>query len=88
MDEPTEDLRRAVRELTRELARAAEQAGRMARQVAKDLGGWAGIGPVPPPPPQGPSPVEAIRQLAELRDAGLITDEEFQMKKTELLARI
>jgi hypothetical protein len=32
--------------------------------------------------------VEAIRQLGELRDAGLLSEEEFQAKKTELLGRI
>jgi hypothetical protein len=34
------------------------------------------------------SPIEKIRELAELRDAGAITEEEFQSKKAELLNRI
>jgi len=34
------------------------------------------------------SPLETIRQLAELRDAGAVTEEECQAKKAELLARI
>ncbi len=29
-----------------------------------------------------------LRQLAELRDAGILTDDEFAAKKTELLARM
>ena len=29
-----------------------------------------------------------IKQLSELRDAGILTDEEFQAKKEELLARL
>jgi hypothetical protein len=33
-------------------------------------------------------PVELIRKLATLKEAGVLTDEEFQAKKTELLARI
>lgn len=33
-------------------------------------------------------PIELIRKLASLRDAGVLTDEEFQSKKVELLARI
>lgn len=33
-------------------------------------------------------PTEQIRRLGELRDSGLLTDEEFQAKKGELLARM
>ncbi len=45
-------------------------------------------------PPETPSPTvapdipEQIRRLAELRDAGLITQEEFETKKAELLRRM
>ena len=56
----------------------------------------------PPPPAQLPAPqtapaeagadaddpIEDIRKLGELREAGLVTDEEFLAKKTELLKRI
>jgi Short C-terminal domain len=35
-----------------------------------------------------PDPIEQIRQLNELRTAGVLTDEEFQRKKTELLAQL
>jgi Short C-terminal domain len=31
---------------------------------------------------------EQIEKLAHLRDAGALTDEEFQAKKTEILGRI
>ena len=31
---------------------------------------------------------DQIRQLAELHEAGILTDEEFTAKKTELLARL
>jgi hypothetical protein len=33
-------------------------------------------------------PIEQLRRLAELRDAGVITESEFDAKKTELLSRI
>ena len=37
---------------------------------------------------QGDSASEQLRKLAELRDAGVLTDEEFETKKQELLARM
>ena len=47
----------------------------------------------PPPPPlaepvSGSSVVDKIKQLGQLRDAGLITDAEFTEQKTELLKRL
>lgn len=39
-------------------------------------------------PSDGGDPIELIRKLAALKDAGVLTDEEFAAKKTELLARI
>ncbi|MFF0302478.1 SHOCT domain-containing protein [Streptomyces sp. NPDC004562] len=45
--------------------------------------------PAPAPAPQAaPTPVEQLRQLAELRDAGILSDEEFTTKKAEILARM
>ncbi|KUL69961.1 MULTISPECIES: SHOCT domain-containing protein [unclassified Streptomyces] len=45
--------------------------------------------PAPAPVPQAaPTPVEQLRQLAELRDAGILSDEEFTTKKAEILARM
>ena len=53
--------------------------------------------PAPAPAPAAPDPAAiaatadaaaGIRQLGELRDQGLISDEEFEAKKRELLARI
>ena len=40
------------------------------------------------PARQAADPIELIRQLAALKDAGVLTEAEFQAKKTELLARI
>lgn len=34
------------------------------------------------------SPLEQLRKLGELRNAGVVSDAEFQAKKTELLGRI
>jgi len=48
--------------------------------------------PVPTAPAPAPqpatTPVEQLRQLAELRDAGILSDEEFTTKKAEILARM
>lgn len=41
-----------------------------------------------PPNPAPQSPVEQLRQLAELHAAGILTDAEFAMKKQELLSRM
>jgi hypothetical protein len=38
--------------------------------------------------PASDSPLDALRKLAELKDAGVITEAEFQIKKAELLAKI
>jgi hypothetical protein len=39
------------------------------------------------PPPLG-DPAEQLRKLAELREAGLVSEEEFQAKRTEILGRL
>lgn len=46
--------------------------------------------PRPMAPPAAPSPdvYEQLRKLGELRDLGIVTPEEFEQKKRELLARI
>ena len=41
--------------------------------------------PADPPPSEGPSYLEELEKLAELRDKGIITDAEFDAKKKELL---
>ncbi len=42
----------------------------------------------PPSAPAGASPMEQLKQLGELRDAGVVTPEEFEAKKAELLGRM
>jgi membrane protein YdbS with pleckstrin-like domain len=50
----------------------------------------AGAAPVPPAQPAAPSHTipEQIEQLSRLRDQGMISPEEFEAKKTELLNRM
>lgn len=102
MADPQDDLRRILTELSSELTRAADQANRLVRQAYGDLVGMAAKQSMPGPfkvpkrsgPPaeaSGPSPkeaVELIKLLGELREAGLITETEFQDKKAQLLERI
>ncbi len=38
-----------------------------------------------PPPPAQKDPVEQIKQLAELKDQGILTEEEFTAKKAQIL---
>ena len=42
----------------------------------------------PPPPPPAPtaSPVEQLKDLAELRQQGILTDGEFEAQKAKILA--
>ncbi len=42
----------------------------------------------PPPPPQAaaPDPIEKLSQLGELRDKGVLTQQEFEAEKAKLLA--
>lgn len=62
---------------------AARQQGRMAQQDA----GAA------PPPPEAPEPssafdpavIDQLKRLAELRDQGILTEEEFSAQKAKLL---
>jgi hypothetical protein len=41
-----------------------------------------------PPPASGPSAAEQLRELAKLRDEGILTPEEFEAKKAELLEKL
>ena len=81
-----EDLMRAVRELGQEFGKIADQAGSFVREAAHQVAGkMPGIGK------DGGvlgDPIDGIRRLGELRDAGLLTEDEFQAKKQQLLDRI
>lgn len=98
-----DDIRRAMREVSEELGRVFDQAGRLVRQAAQDAGFGSSSssearsqtththtrsGGSPRRGGDGSSPLALIRELGELRDAGFITDEEFQAKKAELLRQL
>ena len=80
----TDELRKSLKDIGQEIAKLLEQAGGMARDAAGDVGRWAGkaVGH------DGPSPLDQIERLGELRDRGFVSEEEFQAKKAELLAKI
>jgi len=61
---------------------------KFAESIASQIGSFQmritpGIGV----PPQTVDSVDQLRQLAELRDSGILTPEEFQQKKAEILER-
>lgn len=81
-----------MREMMDEIGKAAEQAKKLARQIAEDVSGYVPL-PARLRPGKGDdgtqgSVADAIRDLAALHQEGLITSEEFQAKKTELLGRL
>jgi Short C-terminal domain len=86
--ESQEQVRQALRDLGQELGKAMEQAQRLARQAAEDLSKLVGDPPLRRPKGGADSPTALIREIARLRDEGLITEEEFQAKKAELLSRL
>ena len=88
MTDSQEQLRQALREVGQELSKAMEQAQRLARQAADDVSRLVGDPPRFRPKRPPDSPVEMIREVARLRDEGLLTEEEFQAKKAELLSRV
>ncbi|MBI2684392.1 MAG: SHOCT domain-containing protein [Actinobacteria bacterium] len=82
-----DDLIRAVKEIGQEFGRIAEQAGAFMKDSAQQFAGKLPFGTSKSEDAPA-DPIEAIRSLGGLRDAGLLTDEEFQAKKRELLERI
>jgi hypothetical protein len=43
--------------------------------------------PPPPPPPAAADPVAQLKELAELRNQGILTEEEFAAQKAKILAQ-
>ena len=80
--------------LSLDSAEAEKVRGLVMEQVLR--GGAPASSAPPPPPPPAPSPaapsgdevLAQIRKLGELRDAGILTQEEFDTKKAELLKRL
>jgi hypothetical protein len=86
--ESQEQVRQAFRDLGQELQKAMEQAQRLARQAADDVSKLVGDPPLRRPKRSADSPTELIREIARLRDEGLISEEEYQAKKADLLSRL
>ena len=68
-----------------EAVRTAGAAGPAAAAVAAPVPPVTVPAPVAPAAPAAPSPDEKLRSLAKLRDDGLITAEDYEAKKAELL---
>ena len=88
MTESQEQVSQALRDLGQELSKAMDQAQRLARQAADDVSKLVGDPPLRRPKRAPDAPTELIREIARLRDEGLITEEEFQAKKADLLSRL
>jgi Short C-terminal domain len=88
VSESQEQIRQALRELGQELSKAMEQAQRLARQAADDVSRLVGDPPLRRGRRAPDSPADLIREIARLRDEGLISEEEFQAKKADLLSRL
>jgi len=90
MNDAQEQMRQAARDVGQELSRAIDQAARLARQAREDLSRLVGdpITSVRPRKRTPEGPADMIREMGRLRDEGLITEEEFQAKKADLLSRV
>ena len=86
-------------ELEAEEIRRAEEEAKAAEEAARKAAEEEGDEDEPPKPKRARArrtrarkktadPLEQIRKLGELRDAGVLTDEEFDTKKGELLDRM
>ena len=58
------------------------QGERWAEQEQQQAPAYAEPAPAPPP---APDPIEQLAKLGELRDKGVLTDEEFAQQKAKLL---
>jgi hypothetical protein len=78
-----EEFRKLVSDVSQDLRRLAADLGEQLQILTEELrkrsrapGGFE------------PAPIEKIRELADLRDEGVITEEEFQEQKKKLLAQV
>ena len=83
-----EQVRQALRDVGQELSKAMEQAQKLARAAAEDVSSSSATRRIRRPKRPADAPTELIREIARLRDEGLITEEEYEAKKAELLARL
>jgi hypothetical protein len=68
---------------------ARRQENRWAEQEAQQQPPPAAYEQAPPPPPAAPSTddkLEQLKQLGELKTAGVLTDAEFEAQKAKILA--
>ena len=76
---------------------ATAVSNRVSRRQARRWSGQGGGGygyeqepayeePPPPPPPPQEDPIAKLKELAALRDQGILTDQEFADQKARLLA--
>lgn len=87
--DPQEQMRQAARDIGQELSRVIDQATKLAKQAGEDLSRLVGEPRMPiRPKRRNDSPADMIREIGRLRDEGLITEEEFQAKKADLLSRV
>jgi hypothetical protein len=61
------------------------QADRWAQQDVQ-AGGYYEAPPQPAAAPAGSDPIQQLKELGELRDKGVLTEEEFAAQKAKLLA--
>ena len=63
------------------------QATRWSQQGAPQQQEYYEPEPAPPPPPAAPAvdPIEQLKELAELKNQGILTEEEFAAQKAKLL---
>jgi hypothetical protein len=56
------------------------------RWATQDSQGYAGLTETPAPAAPAVDPIEQLKELGELRDKGVLTEEEFAAQKAKLLA--
>ena len=65
-----------------------EQIRQLFGDVANTLTGFGSGVAAPAAAPAAPDPIEQVKKLAELHEAGVLSDAEFAAKKAELLSQI
>jgi len=67
--------------------RQAERfADRDAQIMSQRASAYEAAAPPPPPPPPAADPIAQLKDLADLRSSGVLTDEEFAAQKARILA--
>lgn len=61
------------------------QEGRWASQEQQQTAGQPQTYAAPPPPPQEADPIERLKELGQLHESGVLTDQEFAEAKAKVL---